>query len=440
MTHSQDATLDAAPPTTPAPHAASYRLGPLYLMIPLVGAVLTMVWVGIGSFLIPMQVAAIKGGNDPDALKNAVAVGAAIAAISNPVFGQIADRTRSRYGRRAPWMLICTLLGAGALLWQANVKSIALLAVTWGSVQFLLSGFQSAFTAVMPDRVPPAKYALMSGLSGLAIPIGTIGAAFVIGGIDGHKFGYDGVLGGFGGTFQGANGYYLIAAVLLVAVLLFCVVAPEKSSKGMTVEPFDLGRFASNFWVDPRRHPDFALAFISRFGVITGYFMIQMYSFYILMEYIRVAPQEAASTMGFLMVISALATVVAAVGVGKLADRFDRIKPFVLVSGILGALSLVIPMLWASVNGMIAFNIVNGIAFGAYLAVDLALITRVLPRGADAGKDMGLLNIANAAPQVAAPFLAAAIVSAWGYNALFPICGGVALSGAVAVAFVKSVR
>jgi MFS family permease len=447
MTQSNVAAPDQAAGRTPAqvgPLDADgrprFRLGPLYLTLPLGNIALYLVWMGVGSFLIPMQVTEIKGHPDPDALKNAVAIGAALAAIGNPIFGQISDRTRSRFGRRAPWMLLCAGLGALALIGQANATSIGALAVTWGCVQFILNGFQAALTAAMPDRVPPAKYGIMSGLVGLGIPLGTIVAAYCIGGIDGSKFGYDGVIGGFDNKLQGENGYYMIAAVIVVATVVFLLVTPDRSSKDMAVPRFDFGKFLANFWVNPRRHPDFAWAFVSRFGVVAGYFTVLTYNMYILMEYIKVKPQDTPSTMGFLMVVNALCTVVAAVVVGKLVDRYGRVKPFVLGSGVVAALSLGIPMIWSSVNGMTAFNIVNGLAFGMYMAVDMALITKVLPRGEDAGKDMGLINIANAAPQVAAPFIASWIVEAWGYDALFPICAVIALVGAVMVVFVKSVR
>ncbi|MFJ9893950.1 MFS transporter [Streptomyces sp. NPDC091280] len=448
MTHSDvaasEATSVSSVPAPVGPFDADgrprYRLGPLYFTFPLAGLALVLIWVGVGSFLIPIQVTRIKGFNDPDALKNAVAIGAAVAAIGNPVFGQISDRTRSRFGRRAPWMLICALLGAGALLWQSQAKSIGVLALTWGFVQLIVNGYQAATTANMPDRIPPAKYGAFSALSGLATPIGTIAIAYVIGGIDGSKLGLDGVVGGFGGRFQGADGYYLIAGLLVALTLVFVLVTPEKSTLDMPVEPFDLKRFLGNFWVNPKRHPDFAVAFVSRFGVVAGYFMVVTFSYYILMEYVHVAPQDAAATMGFLMVVNALAMVGAALVIGTLVDRFGRVKPFVLGSGLLASVSLFIPMAFDSVGGMTAFNIVNGLAFGMYMAVDMALITKVLPRGEDAGKDMGLINIANSAPQVAAPFMAAAIVEHWGYDALFPLCAVVSLVGAVLVLFVKSVR
>ncbi|MDI2129764.1 MFS transporter [Yinghuangia seranimata] len=446
MTQSNVAAREAAPaiPAQVGPLDADgkprFKLGPLYVTLPLANLALYLVWMGVGSFLIPLQVTSIKGHPDPDALKNAVAIGAALAAIGNPVFGQISDRTRSRFGRRAPWMLLCAGGGALALIGQANATSIGALAVTWGLVQLILNGYQAALTAAMPDRIPASKYGIFSGLVGLGIPLGIVVSAYTIAGIDVSKLGLDGSIGGFDGKFAGEKGYYLIAGILVAAMLIFIFVTPDKSSKGMVVEKFSFKKFLSNFWLNPKKHPDFGWAFLSRFGVVAGYFTVLTYNMYILMEYVKVAPQDVLPTMGFLMVLNAIATVVASVVVGKLVDHFGVIKPFVLGSGVLAGLSLFIPMIWGTVNGMTAFNVVNGFAFGMYMAVDMALITKVLPRGEDAGKDMGLINIANAAPQVAAPFIASAIVENWGYHALFPISACIALVGSVLVVFVKSVR
>ncbi|MFD0514939.1 hypothetical protein ACFQ0Q_40360 [Streptomyces aureus] len=74
------------------------------------------------------------------------------------------------------------------------------------------------------------------------------------------------------------------------------------------------------------------------------------------------------------------------------------------------------------------------------MAVDMALITKVLPRAADVGKDMGVINIANAGPQILAPTLAGWIVAAGGYEALFPVAAAVSLVGALGVLRVRGVR
>ncbi len=52
-----------------------------------------------------------------------------------------------------------------------------------------------------------------------------------------------------------------------------------------------------------------------------------------------------------------------------------------------------------------------GCAYGIYTSVDFALITEVLPAAEDRAKDLGVINIANALPQVLAPVLAGLLLS-----------------------------
>ncbi|MFI9777515.1 MFS transporter [Streptomyces sp. NPDC051956] len=426
--------------TEAAAPAAPRHLARLYGTLPAANIALYLLWLGVGGFLLPIQVAQITGTNDTSALSTASTTGAVLATIGNPVFGQLSDRTRSRFGRRAPWILLCALLGALALVAQAHATSIAMLGLSWGVVQFIMNGYQAALTAAMPDRVPVARYGTFSALVGLGVPLGTIAAALIIGGVPGTKFGLDGVIGGFGGRFAGENGYYLIAAVIVVAALVFVVLSPDRDARDLPREPFSLREFLGGFWVSPRRHPDFGWAFVSRLGVMLGYFIVLTYNLYLLADYIKVPPRDLLPTVGFLMVVNALCTVVATVLLGPLADRVGRVKPFVFTSGTVAALALALPMLWPTEGGMLAYNIVGGMAFGAYMAVDMALITKVLPRAADVGKDMGVINIANAGPQILAPTLAGWIVAAGGYEALFPVAAAVSLVGALGVLRVRSVR
>ncbi|WP_395570477.1 MFS transporter [Streptomyces sp. BK79] len=415
-------------------------LGRLHLTLPLANVALYLLWMGVGGFLLPLQVAHITGTNDTTALSTASTAGAVLATIGNPVFGQLSDRTRSRFGRRAPWIVFCALLGALALVMQAHAASIAMLGLSWGVVQFIMNGYQAALTAAMPDRVPVGRYGTFSALVGLGVPLGTITAALVIGGVPGEKFGLDGVIGGFGGRFAGERGYYLIAAIVVVAALVFVVVSPDRDARALPRERFSLKGFLGNFWVSPKGHPDFGWAFLSRLGVMLGYMIVLTYNMYLLAEHIGIPPQDLLPTQGFLMVVNALCTVVAALLVGPIADRVGRVKPFVLTSGIAAALALGLPMAWPTEAGMLAYNIVGGLAFGVYMAVDMALITKVLPRTADAGKDMGVINIANAGPQILAPTVAGWIVAAGGYGALFPVAAAISLIGALGVLPVRKVR
>ena len=60
---------------------------------------------------------------------------------------------------------------------------------------------------------------------------------------------------------------------------------------------------------------------------------------------------------------------------------------------------------WA---GAFVGAVILGVGFGIYTAVDFAMITQVLPDApTDRAKDLGVINIANALPQVLAPGVAA---------------------------------
>jgi len=84
---------------------------------------------------------------------------------------------------------------------------------------------------------------------------------------------------------------------------------------------------------------------------------------------------------------------------------------------------------------------VLGLGFGVYLGVDQALITQVLPSDSDRGRDLGVINVANSAPQVLAPALAAPLVSSVvGYPGLYTVTAVVTLLGALLVLPIRSVR
>jgi MFS family permease len=84
---------------------------------------------------------------------------------------------------------------------------------------------------------------------------------------------------------------------------------------------------------------------------------------------------------------------------------------------------------------------VLGIGFGAYLAVDFALLTQVLPTAVDRGKDMGVINVANSLPQVVAPVIAfVSLQYLGGYVTLFSTAAAIGLLGAVFVVKIKGVQ
>jgi len=131
--------------------------------------------------------------------------------------------------------------------------------------------------------------------------------------------------------------------------------------------------------------------------------------------------------------------VVTAIVGGIWSDRIGRRKPFVIGSGLIAALALLILGFASSWATAVVGAVVLAIGFGTYTAVDFAMITQVLPAALDRAKDLGVINIANALPQVLAPGVAAFVLSLdLGYSGLYLVAAAVSVLGSVLVNKIRS--
>jgi MFS family permease len=122
-----------------------------------------------------------------------------------------------------------------------------------------------------------------------------------------------------------------------------------------------------------------------------------------------------------------------------ISDRLGKRKTIVTIAGsLIGAAALLLTLVetW---DGALLAAVLYGTGFGAYLAVDQALITQVLPAAADRAKDLGIINIAIVGPAVLAGAFAAILVSVGGYPTLFAATALVAFAGSALVWRIKSV-
>ncbi|MFJ7157388.1 MFS transporter [Streptomyces sp. NPDC101118] len=404
-------------PDAPPEHP---RVRGLLLLLLIANAAMLAVYMGVGSVLLPTQVAAIAGDDKVAVLGLIGGISSVFATACNPVAGALSDRS----GRRNPWILGGALASLAGLAFLGSVDTALLVGIGWCLVQGTMNAYQAAVTAIVPDRIPVARRGTASALVGLGLPIG----------------GTVGVLIASQTADRVQTGYLVFGAVIAgAAVLLSFFCRDVRRTAPAPAVPF--GTQLRAFLSALAAH-DFRWAFIGRALMVLGYFSVIGYQLYILGDHVELpAGLTPPAAMAVLTPVTMAAMAVSTVVGGLLSDRWNRRKVFVGVSAALAGLVMVIPVVSPTWTGMIAFNALNGLAFGCFMAVDTALVTLVLPKAEDAARDMGVLNIANAGPQIVAPFVASAVVTAFGgYTPLFLVGGALSLVGALAILPIRSVR
>jgi MFS family permease len=368
--------------------------------------------------LLPEQVSAIDPGAKVAGLALVTATGAAVALVVNPLAGALSDRTRSRLGRRRPWVLGSAVLGAVALVLLGTQTTVAGIAVSWCCAQLCLNTQLAALIATVPDQVPAGQRGVVSGVVGLAQPLGVaVGVAVVSRVVTSPAVGYD-----------------VVAAVLLVTALGYVVAVREPRLSGTVRWGW------AGFWISPRRYPDFALAWLGRLLVNLSQALGIGYLIYFLQDVVRLPRVEAAQGVALLVGVYTGALLLTVVVAGWLSDRLRRRKVFVVASAAVIAVGTGLIAVWPTWSAAVIAAGVQGLGFGVYVAVDVALITQVLPTTAGRGKDLGILNIANTLPQLIGPVIAATLITqAGGYRGLFAGAAVLTLIGGIVVTRIRSV-
>ena len=391
--------------------AITQRVGARWIaLLSLANLGLWMGYFGPLQVLLPNQIEDIAGPDKETALGVITAIGALVAVVVGPLAGALSDVTTARTGRRHTWIVAGALIGGAALVFLNGRHTLVWVGIGWCLAQAGLNTLQAGLTAVVPDQTPVNQRGLVSGWIGLTQSVGVVAGVLLVTAVGG--------------------GYLAIALVVVLTALPFVLATRDPAIA-------EAPRFSA-FKFDAFRDRDFAWAFGTRFLVQLGNAMATLYLLYFLRDKVHYA--NADDGLALLIVIYTVATVLTVVVGGVLSDRTGRRKPSVIVSGYVMAVAAVILAFWPTWTGAIVAAVILGLGFGVYLSVDQALITQVLPAADDRARDLGVINIANSAPQVLGPAIAFPLVSyLGGYPVLYLLTAVVTLLGSVFVLRIRSV-
>jgi len=357
------------------------------------------------------------------------AVGALFALVTNPLAGALSDRTTSRFGRRRPYIAIGTVFGVIALAIVGFAPSLAVAVVGWSLAQIAFNLVLAALQALLPDQIPLDQRARVSAILGISqqvSPLIGIGIA-------------TGVMASGAGM-----GPVLLVPGLVGAALLALLLVKLPDRQLASAERFSLLEFARSFRPTPGKAADFGLAWFGRFFVILGFAIYTTYQVYFITDRIGIATENVTVVQLVAVLIFSSVLTASAVISGRLSDRWQRRKVFVYAAVIVVGLGMVLLAFTTTLALFFVAAAVMGVGIGAFFAVDLALVTDVLPdQEHGAAKDLGIFNIANALPQSVAPAIAPLILAIGGggnYTLLFLTAAALALLGAALIIPIKAVR
>jgi MFS family permease len=361
-------------------------------------------WGALGMIIIPSQATRLAnafgqtGGRitEGEITGWTIGLGAIVGALVPPIVGAFSDRCTGSMGRRRPFVIAGTLINVVALacFYMAfTQKTLAGYILGWMLIGLGNNIATGAFSGIIPDVVPRTERGLASSWMATMQQLGTIGG-FVVGGFLMSK-----------DREQDLLAVTLIAVVLAVVTMITVAGTPERRLP--RAEPFRLSELKECFWISPREHPDFAWVWITRAFFTTGWWLIQPILLYFMRDVIRAEdPAGAVAVLGGVVLVGAIPTGIAG---GVLSDRWGRKRIIFIAALVMAATCLLFTALtFIPVESrMVAVYVVAilwGFGYGAYLSVDWALGTDVLPNPDDAGKDMGVWHLSMVIPQsLAAP-------------------------------------
>ncbi|QKJ20506.1 MFS transporter [Microbacterium hominis] len=377
-------------------------------------------------FSLPYKVQLLAPHDKALTLGLVATIGAVVSIITGPLAGVLSDHTRSRWGRRRPWLLggIVVVLAGSVLV--AVAPSVPLLIVGWVVVCIGGAGAGAAIIPVVAERVPEAQRGTVGAI---------VGVATQLGGVMGYTI---------GGLLTGNLVLLFVLPVIVLAVfaLIYTLVYPDSTAP---VEQSTVGETFRMLVFNPRKHPDFSLVWLGKFLMQTALAFLTTYQLYFLADRLGFTAEEAGQKLALAGGIGILVTMSFAVASGMLSDKLRRRKVFILTASALSAIGLTL-MAFADGFGLFfaAVMFVLGAA-GMFGSTDVAMASDLIPERDQAGRWMSIYNLGATIPGAIAPLIGAGLLllgdpAGGNYTALFLAGAVITLGTGVVTSFVRGVR
>jgi len=340
------------------------------------------IWGGLNNVILQRRMDDLVGkANAGTGLALLTLLGAIVAILVQPTIGTISDYTITRWGRRKPYIVIGAVLDvvflAGVATSNTYVSVVAFVVLLQISSNFA----QGPFQGYVPDLVPAAQVGLASGLMGVMIVLGRIGGVAI------------GSIGLFTGDFVAAT---IGLGLLELATAIVTVVTVDEGRSAPSREGRSWLEVATSAWgLDILKERSFVWLLGSRLFVLMATVTLTDLIFFYMSRSIGLGDAEIGIWINVATALIAVTTALTTFPAARLSDRLGR-KTLVYFTCALGSVGMLGVALAPNILVAILFVVPVGIAAGAFLAVDWALMTDIVPK-ATSGRYMGISNVVTGA-------------------------------------------
>src|SRR6187200_2222362 len=218
--------MPAAGLVNPA-HVVGARRWLLLFSLATVFFILLALYCGVLSVLLPNQMQALDPANKERNLAILFAITTVFSTTITPIAGALSDRTRTRFGRRTPWIVAGSLIGGTSLMISSQMHTLWTIIFFWVLAGASLNSMQSALTTIVADRFPERERGTVSGF---------VGAGMTAGGTIGI------VLAGYTASSL-TLAYALFAVPIALVCVSFVLLNPETRIPRNAPPPWRTGQF-----------------------------------------------------------------------------------------------------------------------------------------------------------------------------------------------------
>ncbi|MEV5069601.1 MFS transporter [Microbacterium sp. LMI12-1-1.1] len=390
------------------------------------------IWMSINlpaSVTLALRISEIDPDGKTTSYSIAAGVGTLTAVLANPFFGRLSDRTRSRFGRRRPWIaigLIGTMVGAAVIGFS---DTFAMLLLGWVLMQAFVNAAIAATLAIVADRVPDSQQGFIGSLSGAASAASLVIGIFFIQAFP------ESILAQIG----------LPVAVGLIFGTALIAIFRDDSPAVEPLPPFGVKEFFGSFFINPRREPDFAWLLLALFLMFASWGVASTYTVYILQDMIAAPEDEIAGAITLAYVIPGIVAFIVGPLGGLVGDRLGRRKPVMVFAALVGVAGMVtIATATTVVQFLVGITLVSGVAAGVMMGTYVALGIATMRDKLAAARNLGVINIAITLPFSVIPFVAPLLLAIGGgttnYVALVLFGGALTLLGIVPLVAIRATR